>query len=35
MSSEVNVLKIGPKISDPTNGHDTQLNFFDIKETLA
>ena len=28
------VLKSGPKISDPTERHDTQLNLFDINGTL-
>ena len=31
----VDVLKSGPKISDPTKIHDTQLNLFDINEKLA
>ena len=32
--SPVNMLQIGPKISDTTNRNDTQLNFFDINGTL-
>ena len=35
MWSAVNVLKNGPKISDPTKRHDTTHNIFDINETLA
>ena len=35
MSSAVNVLKRGPKISDTTNRDDAQLNLFDINGTLA
>ena len=35
MWSTFNVLKSGPKISDPTKRHDTQLNLFDINGTLA
>ena len=31
----VNVVKIGPKISNPTNTHNTRLNLFDINITLA
>ena len=31
----VNVLKSGPKISDPRKRHDTQFNLFDINGTLA
>ena len=31
----VNVLKNGPKISDPTKRHDAQLSLFDINTTLA
>ena len=31
----MNVLKASPKISNPTNRHDTQLNLFDIKGILA
>ena len=29
------VLKSGPKISDPTNGNNTLLNFCDINGTFA
>ena len=32
--SAVNLLKNGRKISDATEKHDTQLNFFDINGTL-
>ena len=35
MSSAINVVKSGFKISDPTKRHDTQLNLFDISGTLA
>ena len=35
MWSAVNVSKIGPEISGPTKRQDTQLNLFDINETLA
>ena len=35
MRSAINVLKSGPNISDPTKTDDTQLNLFDINETLA
>ena len=35
MWSAVNVLKSGPKISDPTKRHDNQLNLFDINGALA
>ena len=31
----VNVLKNGPKISDPNNRQDTQLNLFDINGKLG
>ena len=33
--SGVNVLKKCPKISDPANRHDTQINLFDINGTFA
>ena len=29
------MLENGPKISDPTKTHDTQLNLFDINGRLA
>ena len=31
----INVLKSGAKISDPTKGHQKQLNLFDINRRLA
>ena len=35
MGSPVNVLKSGPKISNPTNRHDTELSLFDINGTFT
>ena len=35
MGSAVNMLKRGPKISDPTNRHNIQLNLFDINGILG
>ena len=35
MSLAVNVLKKCPKISDPTERHDTELNLIDFNVTLA
>ena len=35
MWSAVNVLKVDPNISDPTNRHETQLTLFDINGKFA
>ena len=35
MRSAVNLLKNGPKISDPIKRHDTQLKLFDINRKLG
>ena len=35
MWSAVNLVKSGPKISDPTKRHDEELNSFNINWTLA
>ena len=35
MWSAVNVLKDGPKISNPTKRQDKQLTFFDLNGELA
>ena len=35
MWSPVNVVKGGPKVSNPTNPHNTLLNLLDINITLA
>ena len=35
MLSLINVLKSGPRVSDLTKGHDTQVNLFEINGTLA